>query len=177
MGTAETDWERVHLPVLRFVAGLDYGLQWRFDRGAPTDELPALTGEDLDAALRQLEGHGLITAGDRTETIGYFFWSRLRLAPNGWRVLGEWPPSSEADMGAALVHILRALAEEAAEEEAKPLRRAAGSVSTNWQSKAPHQDLPRLTERDRRTLSTTDPPRGRGAPPAFDSGQRHRRDR
>ena len=126
--TAETVWERVDLPVLRFVADLDYSLRWRFDRGEATEELPELKGEELDAALRRLEEHGLIAAGGRSETIGYFSWWRLRPAPDGWRALGEWPPSSEADMGAALVHILRALAEDAGDEQAKPLRRAAGSV-------------------------------------------------
>ena len=128
MGTAETVWERSDLPVLRFVAELDYSLQWRFERGEPTDELPDFKGEELDAALRRLEEHGLIEAGGRSETIGYFTWWRLRPTPDGWRVLGEWPPTSEADMGAALVHILRAMAEEAGDEDAKPLRRAAGSV-------------------------------------------------
>ena len=29
--TAETVWERVDLPVLRFVADLDYSLRWRFE--------------------------------------------------------------------------------------------------------------------------------------------------
>ena len=44
-------------------------------------------------------------------------------------MLGEWPPAAEADMGAALVEILRGLAESTDDEsEAKPLRRAAGSV-------------------------------------------------
>jgi hypothetical protein len=126
---ADTIWERVDLPVLRFVADLDYGLRWRFDRGQPTDELPELKGEELDASLRRLEEHELISAGGRSETIGYFTWWRLRPAPDGWRVLGEWPPSSEADMGTALVHILRSLADTASEDEAKPLRRAAGSVA------------------------------------------------
>jgi hypothetical protein len=125
---AETVWERIDLPVMRYVAAFDYSLQWQFDHGAPTDELPALTGEELDAALRRLEEYGLIAAGGRTETIGYFLWWRLRLTPDGWRVLGEWPPSSAADMAAALVHILRALAEGTGDEQAKPLRRAAGSV-------------------------------------------------
>lgn len=79
--------------------------------------------------MRRLEEHGLISVGGRSETSGYFTWWRLRPAPDGWRVLGEWPPSSEADMGAVLVHILRSLADTASHDEAKPLRRAAGSVA------------------------------------------------
>jgi hypothetical protein len=86
VGTAETVWERVDLPLLRFVAELDYSMQWQFDRGEPTDELPALTGEELDAALRRLEEHGLIAAGGRTETIRHFVWWRLRPTPTaGYR--------------------------------------------------------------------------------------------
>ncbi len=54
---------------------------------------------------------------------------RLRPTSDGWRVLGQWPPANEADMGTAIVEILRGLAEEAGAEEAKPLRRAAGSVA------------------------------------------------
>jgi hypothetical protein len=118
----------VDLPVLRIVAGIDYAAHWRFGRDEAPDELPELRGEELDGALRRLEEHGLITAGDRREAIGYFLWSRLRPTADGWRVLGEWPPSAKADMGIALVHVLRALAEQSEEGEAKPLRRAAGAA-------------------------------------------------
>jgi hypothetical protein len=117
----------VDLPVLQFVAGCEYAARWRFDRHEPTEEIPALTGTELDSALRRLEGYGLIRGG-RAEAFGYFRWSQLRPTPDGWRVLGEWPPASEADMGAALVKILLGLADDASEDEAKPLRRAAGSI-------------------------------------------------
>jgi hypothetical protein len=53
---------------------------------------------------------------------------RLRLTPRGLRVLGEWPPSEEAQLGTALVQVLLTLADDAEEPEAKPLRRAAGAV-------------------------------------------------
>jgi hypothetical protein len=66
--------------------------------------------------------------GGRREYSGYFIWWRLRPTPDGLRVLGEWPPAAEADMGRALVYILRDLAEEGSDAEAKPLRRAAGAV-------------------------------------------------
>src|SRR5215216_2226471 len=127
MNPEHSMWERVDQPVLHFVVGCDYAAVWRFNRDEPTEQMPALTGTEFDSALRRLEGYGLIRGG-RGEASGYFSWWRLRPTPDGWRVLGEWPPTSEADMGAALVKILRALADDASEEEAKPLRRAAGSV-------------------------------------------------
>jgi hypothetical protein len=131
MASIDTTWERIDLPVLKFVRNFPYELRWRFDRKGATEELPEFEGEELDEALRRLEEHGLIRWGDRTETSGYFFFSRLRLAPNGLRVLGEWPPSDQAELGTVLVHILRELAGEAENdgEEAKPLRRAAGAVA------------------------------------------------
>jgi hypothetical protein len=86
MSTARTMWERVDLPVLRFVAGCEYAAQWQFNRHEPTDEIPALTGTELDGALRRLEGYGLIRGG-RREASGYFRWWRLRPTPDGWRVL------------------------------------------------------------------------------------------
>jgi hypothetical protein len=126
---ATTVWKRVDEPVLRYVAALDYHLQWRFDRREPTEEIPSLTGEQLDSALRRLEEHGLIAAGGRSETFGFFTWWRLRPTSDGWRVLGECPPAAEADIGTALVYILRGLAESSGDEtQAKPLRRAAGAV-------------------------------------------------
>jgi hypothetical protein len=127
MSTEQSMWERVDLPVLHFVAGCEYAAMSRFDRHEPTEEIPALTGTECDSALRRLEGYGLIRGG-RREASGYFTWWRLRPTPDGWRVLGEWPPASEDDTGAALVEILRRLAGDASEEEAKPLQRAAGSV-------------------------------------------------
>jgi hypothetical protein len=66
--------------------------------------------------------------GSRQEAIGYFVFTRLRLAPDGLRVLSEWPPAEQAQLGAALVQVLLALADEAEEPDAKPLRRAAGAV-------------------------------------------------
>src|SRR4051794_26638780 len=108
-------WDRVDLPVLEWVAEAAYDLRWRFDRGKPTDELPELSGDEVDAALRRLEDHGLVAKLERVETIGFFEWIRLRPTADGLRVLGEWPPTEEADMGAALVVLLRSLAAEEAE--------------------------------------------------------------
>ena len=78
---------------------------------------------------------------------GYLRWSRLRQTPDGWRVLGERPPASEADMGAVLVTILRALADDSSEEEAKPLRRAAGSIGRSHEALSSTSPILRSTER------------------------------
>ena len=34
---------------------------------------------------------------DRGEAIGYFRYTRLRLTPDGLRVMGEWPPAEEVN--------------------------------------------------------------------------------
>ena len=124
----ESTWDRIDLPVLRYVHGFPYDMEWRFDRRGPTEELPEFEGEEVDESLRRLHGHGLVWWHDRTETIGFFSYVRLRLMPRGLRVLGEWPPSEEAQLGTALVQVLLTLANDAEEPEAKPLRRAAGAV-------------------------------------------------
>jgi hypothetical protein len=125
---SESIWERIDLPVLRYVQEFPYNMEWRFDRSGPTEELPELEGEEVDESLRRLRDHGLVWWHDRTETSGFFSYVRLRLTPDGLRVLGEWPPSEEAQLGAALVQVLLALADDAQEPEAKPVRRAAGAV-------------------------------------------------
>lgn len=125
----ETVWARVDYPVLRFIEELRYDMQWQFDRREPVEELPELTGEEVDAALRRLQGHGLIEWGTRTETVGFFHFARLRLCPDGLRLLGQWPPAERAQLGEAIVQILRVLGDDAkGEGESKALRRAAGAV-------------------------------------------------
>lgn len=122
-------WERVDLPVLEYVREFPFDHQWRFDRKGPTEELPHLSGEELDASLNRLANYGLISFGDRSETIGFFNYIRVRLAPDGLRVLGEWPPNQRAEVGTALVQILLQLSDAEPEvESTKSLRRAAGAV-------------------------------------------------
>lgn len=121
-------WEQIDFPVLRFVDGIGYDVRWRFGRRGPTAEMPGFDGEQVDDALRRLQGHGLITWGQRSPTVGSFSYTRLRPTPDGLRVLGEWPPAEQAQFGAALVHLLGALADEADGEDVKSLRRAAGAV-------------------------------------------------
>jgi hypothetical protein len=127
---SDSTWERVDEPVLRFVWEAEYNAQYRFDREGSTEEVPYLDGAELDDALRRLGQHGLIMWAERVETFGAYTYSRLRLAPDGLRVLGEWPPAERAQLGAAVVAILRNLAEDTDDPaEQKPLHRAAGTVA------------------------------------------------
>jgi hypothetical protein len=128
--TSDSTWERVDEPVLHFVREAEYNAQYRFNREGFTEEVPHLDGAELDDALRRLGEHGLITWAERVETFGAYIYSRLRLAPGGLRVLGEWPPAERAQLGTAVVAILRSLAGDADNlADQKPLRRAAGSVA------------------------------------------------
>lgn len=127
---SESTWQQIDEPVLRFVQNAQYNARYRFDRKGPTEEVPELDGAELDDALRRLGEHGLIAWAERVQTFGAYTYSRLRLAPDGLRVLGEWPPAEHAQLGAAVVAILRSLAEETDDPaEQKPLRRAAGAVA------------------------------------------------
>jgi hypothetical protein len=128
VASSESMWDRIDLPVLRYVQTFPYHMEWRFNRNGKTEELPEFEGESVDESRRRLRGHGLVWWHDRQEAIGLFAYARLRLTPRGLRVLGEWPPSDEAQLGTALVRVLQALADDAEEPEAKPLRRAAGAV-------------------------------------------------
>ena len=124
----DRSWERFELPILQWVKDASRGMNWRFDRSDdPSEEVPSLSGTRLDEGLRRLEGFRLV-AGRRDESIGYFYWSGLRPTADGLRVLGEWPPGPEASVASALVRVLRELAEQSDEPEAKAFKRAAGAV-------------------------------------------------
>jgi len=128
VASEDRSWERFELLILRWVKEASPGLNWRFDRSHdPSEEVPSLSGFQLDEGLRRLEGFGLV-AGRRNEYSGYFVWSGLRPTADGLRVLGEWPPGPEASVGTALVRVLRELAEQSNEPEAKAFKRAAGAV-------------------------------------------------
>jgi hypothetical protein len=123
-------WDGVDEPVLKFVATFPYKYDLRLNRNEASEEIPSMTGEELDASLRRLMNFGLITWRSRSETSGFFHFTGLRLSPDGLRVLGHWPPTEEAMLGGAVVQILRALADEAETvEESKQLKRAAGVVA------------------------------------------------
>ena len=124
----DRSWERFELLILQWVIDASPGMNWRFDRSDDSsEEVPSLSGLQLDEGLRRLKGFRLIAAR-RQESSGYFYWSGLRPTANGLRVLGEWPPGPEASVGTALVRVLRELAEQSDEPEAKAFRRAAGAV-------------------------------------------------
>lgn len=130
MSGEPTEWERIDLPVLRWAHEKPWGNNWQFDRGDDaSDEVPGVSNNELDASLRRQTDAGFI-AGNRTETIGYFYWAQLRITANGLRVLGQWPPDLGAGVDQALILLLGQLADQAAsEEEAKWYRRAGGTVS------------------------------------------------
>ncbi len=130
MNESATLWEEADEPVLKFVQTFPFKFDLELDRRGPTEELPSLTGEEFDSSLRRLEDFGLISWRSRSETIGYFRYSGLRLAADGLRVLGLWPPREEALLASAVVQLLRALAEDSdSEVESKKLKRAAGVVA------------------------------------------------
>lgn len=59
----------------------------------PSGLIDGLSGRDLDDALLEGTGSGLVT-GDRGEGDGSIaWWSRLRLTVAGMRTLGQWPPA------------------------------------------------------------------------------------
>jgi len=122
-------WEELELPVLEWVFGLGHDdgamLERSGDAGRTVD---GLTDAQVDDALRRLIGAGLI-AGRRQETSDLFYWTGLRPAADGLRVLGEWPPREEAAVNAALEQVLRRLAEDLPDDDRSAARRAGSAVS------------------------------------------------
>jgi hypothetical protein len=114
--------------VLRWVASLpptqELNKIWDFrgDEDAPLDGVDPL---DVDAALHRLYGAGFISGNSDGDM---HLWWRLRLAPNGLIYLGEWPDVELATSSEALRVILRALADEAPEEQKDALARTAGFI-------------------------------------------------
>jgi hypothetical protein len=57
MATGESTWDRVDLPVLRFVETFPYHLGWKFERKGSTEELPSSAARNstrLCAALKAM---------------------------------------------------------------------------------------------------------------------------
>jgi hypothetical protein len=94
-------------------------VQRQLDRRDPVDELPGHGGKDIGEALRRLKGFGLITALERRNELVLRV-GKAAPTPDGWRVLGEWPPAAGADLGRAMVLLLPTLADETEEPEAWP---------------------------------------------------------
>jgi hypothetical protein len=66
--------------------------------------------------------------GGRREYSGYFIWWRLRPTPGRLAGARRVAARGGGGHGQGFVYILRDLAEEGSDAEAKPLRRAAGAV-------------------------------------------------
>jgi hypothetical protein len=128
-----TLWDRVDERVLRWVATLPPSLAMEIHlfevaRPEPFEPIPGLTSRDVHASLRRLVSAGLVD-GSEGPPLQSVDWSKLRVTASGWIVLGEWPDLDRVATATSLHRLLRALAEDAPEEERSALVRAAGVVS------------------------------------------------
>ena len=122
-------WEEFELPVLRWSLELPTFAQVELVRGESVEGLPALTGDQVDDALRRLEGDGLLV-GQRVEGAGAFYWDGPRPTANGLRALGEWPPAEGGSLNQVLAAALQRLADDLPDEEqASVARRGARGVA------------------------------------------------
>ncbi len=132
---ASSSWDEVEAPVLRWVAEeVPYEMQVKFERGVVAGEnpLPDRSDDDIVEAVLRLIEHGLLSRAHVQETIGGWYFTRLRVTADGYRVLGEWPPVPEVQINHALADVLRRLAgvEGSSDEgEQGTLRRAAGTLA------------------------------------------------
>lgn len=125
--TTPQGWEEFELPVLTWVHQLFPDDTAVFASSEPSELFPSLTGAQVDDALMRLHRHGLIE-GRRQETSSLFYWTWLRPTGDGLRVLGEWPPREEAALNDVLADVLRRLADDLPEEDARATRRAGSSA-------------------------------------------------
>lgn len=132
---AGTLWDRVDEPLLRWVASLGSVMgsaptqvQLELREPEPFEEVPGLTSRDVQRSLLRLRSHALID-GTESAAMGNSTWSRLRVTAAGLIVLGEWPDLGRVATAASLHRLLRALSEDAPEEERAALRRTAGSIA------------------------------------------------
>ncbi|MDX6591757.1 MAG: hypothetical protein QOJ13_953 [Gaiellales bacterium] len=129
-------WSRVDEPILRWVAALPSTLAGDAIRYTVADaefdeDVPGVTGADAEASFTRLLGAGLVTASDRGGTMGPArrdSLSNLRVTPAGLVLLGEWPDMERIATASGVHHLLRAVAEQAPDEQQTALRRAAGLV-------------------------------------------------
>jgi hypothetical protein len=131
--TKGTLWEHVDEPVLRWVASLPPSLEmelheFQLREPQPFAPIDGLDTRNVRESLHRLRSHGLI-AGDESLTTHDESWHKLRVTAFGWVVLGEWPDLDRVATAASIHRLLRALADEAPEQERNPLVRAAGVVS------------------------------------------------
>jgi hypothetical protein len=130
----ETLWDRVDEPILRWVASLgsvmgsDTRLDLELREPEPFEAVPGLTSREVQESLLRLRSHRLID-GTESAAFGNSTWSRLRVTAAGLIVMGEWPDLDRVATAASLHQLLRALSEDAPEEDQNALRRAAGVVA------------------------------------------------
>ena len=127
--TSPLTFDELELPVLRWSLELPTFAQVELLRGEPAEGLPTLTGDQVDDALRRLEGDGLLVGG-RVEGAGAFYWDGPRPTAKGLRVLGEWPPTEEASLQEVLAAALHTLAETLPDQEQASAARRGGSGVT-----------------------------------------------
>jgi hypothetical protein len=80
-----------------------------------------------ESLLRLLSAE--LIGSDHSPTTHYESWFKLCVTARGWIVLGEWPDLDRVATAVSIHSLLRALAEDAPEEERPALLRAAGIAS------------------------------------------------
>lgn len=127
-------WSDIDQPVLAWLHAEPSSYipeAWRLKLGLrrcvePSEEVEGLSTEQVDQSLLRLQGHGLID-GERLETVGYAYWSRLRVTGFGLHVLSEWPDLDQLASAAGLKLLLQELANAAPDpEDQGALRRLLG---------------------------------------------------
>lgn len=132
-----TLWSVVDEPVLSFLAAqpssMPPGWSWQLELRPtiPSTEIDGLDERQIDESLLRLQTAGLIDSLERVETIGYAYWSRLRVTALGSMVMGVWPDFERVDAVDALQLNLAALESVEEDPEArKGIRRAAGVLGS-----------------------------------------------
>jgi hypothetical protein len=128
-----TLWETIDEPMLRWVAArppsLDVEIhQFPLREPEPFPDVDGLDSRDANESLLRLQSANLID-GIHGRTMGGDHWTELRVTAHGWIVLGEWPDLDRVATAASIHRLLRALADDAPEDDATALRRAAGVAS------------------------------------------------
>src|SRR6266540_5509492 len=100
--------------------------------GPPPGGTPARSSFPLPRRLPSgrscVHPQGVNESGSTPPPLASTDWSKLRVRASGWIVLGEWPDLERVATAASLHRLLRALADDAPEEERGALVRAAGVV-------------------------------------------------
>jgi hypothetical protein len=125
--------ETIDEPMLRWVATLPPSLAMELHKLQirKPELFPHVDGVDSrqshESLLRLLSAE--LIGSDHSPTTHYESWFKLRLTARGWIVLGEWPDLDRVATAVSIQSLLRALAEDAPEEERPALLRAAGVAS------------------------------------------------